>query len=277
MSKNMFTLLFFCVALAFGSAGAATSFAQAPDLAVSPWQGSATPLVETTYQYTTTVQNIGSGTANGAKIVIDFPVTNTSPNKYILGRLIGALQSGCTLALPPNRTKVTCNLGTMLPNQTRSVTFGFQFQVATTAPTLTSTASTTTLGELNPSNNVQSFTPTITYPDNVIAQGNYLVSSCSGRGLTSFFECETAPSSIQSRLVLNFFLGGSLFVGNSSVYTGFWDQVTLPNKSLHFTIVGGTTNLEFSGFASDGTCFKGITTFPLNPTYNAAYRICRQF
>ncbi|MFM9903907.1 MAG: hypothetical protein ACKVQJ_04965 [Pyrinomonadaceae bacterium] len=276
MSKNIFVLLFLFIVTGFGSAGAATALAQAPDLAVSAWQGSATPLVETTNQYTTTVQNIGSGTANGVKIVIDFPVTNTSPNTYILGKLIGTLQSGCTLALPPNRTKVTCNLGTLLPNETRSVTFGFQFQVATTTPTLTSTASTTTVGEINPLNNVQSFTPTITYPDNIITQGNYLVSSCSGRALASFYDCEVSPGSIQSRLVLRFFLGGSLFVSGSNVYTGFWDQSALPNKSLHFTLVGGTTNLVFDGFASDGTCYKGITTFLNNPTYNAAYRICRQ-
>lgn len=256
-------------------AGISTANAQ-PDLQVSAWQGSSTPQVETTYQYTTSVQNIGGSIASGVKIVIDFPVTNTSPNKYILGRLIGQLQSGCTLALPPNRTKVTCNIGTMLPNEVRSVTFGFQFQIATTTPTLTATATTTTAGELNLANNVQSMTPTLTYPDNIVSQANYLVSSCSGRGLTSFYECELSPSSIQSRLVLNFYLGGSLFVFNSNVYTGFWDQTTLPDKSLHFTIVGGTTNLEFSGFAANGTCFKGITTFPNNPTYNAAYRVCRQ-
>ena len=248
-----------------------TAYAAAPNLDVQAWQGSATPLVESPYVYTTRVKNIGNQTAQNVQIVVEFPLTNTSPNKYILGKLTGVSASSGTCSTAGN--KITCNVGSIGNNATKYVTFTFEFQVATTAPTLKTTASTGSTNEQNPNNNTRSFTPAVRYPVNELTAGSYIVSSCTGRGLTSFYECEMAPSSIQTVLGLDFNLGGTLSVTDYPQYTGFWDQAVQPDRSLHFTIDG---ELEFTGFASNSNCYKGITTFPSTTVYNSAYRVCRQ-
>lgn len=243
----------------------------APNLEVRPWQGNATPTVESPYVYTTRVKNIGNQTAQSVTIMVEFPLTNTSPTKHILGNLSGVSASSGTCSTANN--KITCSVGNIGINQTKYVTFTFEFQVATTPPTLKTTVSTASNNEQDPNNNWRSFTPAIAYPNNQITAGSYLVSSCTGRGLTSFYECEKSPSSIQSELVLDFDLGGTVSVNGYPQYMGFWDQLAMPDRSLHFTITG---ELEFNGFASSGTCYKGITTFPSTTVYNSAYRVCRQ-
>ncbi|CAN5417127.1 hypothetical protein BH10ACI3_BH10ACI3_10410 [soil metagenome] len=271
--RSIAALSLFTLLATFGTTAAMA--AQAPNLEVQAWQGQASPLVESAYQYSTRVKNIGNQTAQAVTITVEFPLTNTSPTKYILGKLTGVSASSGTCSTAGN--KITCNIGSLIKNQTKYVTFAFEFQVATTAPTFKATAMTSSINEVNAANNTRSFTPTVTYPDNVISSGTFLVSSCTGRGLTSFYECELSPSSIQTRLSLDLNLGGTLIVTGEPSYFGFWDQNTLLNKSLHFTIDGGTgTEVDFNGFASNANCFKGITTFPQNPTYNSAYRVCRQ-
>ena len=270
MSKNIFALSFLFLATTFGSLVTMAAPPPAPNLEVRPWQGNATPLVESPYQYTVSVKNIGNQAANGVVATVEFPLTNTSPNKYILGKLtaVSAPSGSCLTA----GNKIVCNIGNLTANQTKTVTFIFEFQVATTVPTLKATATTISTNEINAANNTLSFTPTLTYPDHIMGQGTYRVSSCTGRGLTSFYECEISSGSIQSLLSLDFNLGGTVVVTGNPSYMGYWDQNTLPNKSLHFTIDG---ELEFNGFAVSGNCFKGITTFPGNITYNSAYRVCK--
>ncbi len=267
--RSFAALSLLTVVTVFGAANAAA--AQAPNLEVRPWQGNASPVVESAYQYTTRVKNIGNQTAQNVKIVVEFPLTNTSPNKYILGKLTGVSASSGTCSTAGN--KITCNVGNLGNNQTKFVTFTFEFQVATIAPTLKTTATTDSTNEQNAANNTLSFTPSVTYPINELTPGSYIVSSCTGTGLTSFYECELFPSSIQTVLGLDFNLGGTLSVTNYPQYTGFWDQAVLPNRSLHFTVTG---ELEFTGFASSTNCYKGITTFPNSTVYNSAYRVCRQ-
>ena len=62
--------------------------AQNPNLRVT-LQGPSTAAVYSPYQYTVTVKNIGNAPAANVKIAVDFPETDTSPNKYILGTLSG--------------------------------------------------------------------------------------------------------------------------------------------------------------------------------------------
>jgi len=267
MSKHIFALSFLMLASALGV------MASQPNLDVQPWVGNMSPQVETTYQYTTTVRNIGTQTAQGVIVTIDFPSTNTSPNKYVMGKIIGAYPTGCTMAPAPNRTKLTCNIGNMAGGAVRPITFGFEWQVANIVQTITATAAVTTGNEQNPANNSAAMTPTLTYPDNIPTASRYLVTSCTGRGMTSFYECEITPGSTQSRLYLDFNLGGTMYVQGMTNFIGYWDQNTLPDKSLHIDIPG---NVDFNGFAVSSTCFEGITTFPGNVTYNSAYRVCRQ-
>lgn len=249
----------------------AASAQPAPNLSVLAWQGNASPTVESPYQYTTRVRNIGNQTAQNVKITVEFPLTNTSPTKHILGKLSGVSASSGTCSIVSN--KIVCNVGSLGNNQTKSVTFTFEFQVATTASTFKTIASTSSTNEQNSNNNQLPFTPALAYPTNVVSGGTYLVSSCTGRNLSSFYECELYPSSIQSVLSLELLNGGILEVTGYPNYNGLWDQLTLPNKSLHFNIPG---EIDFNGFAVSTTCFEGITTFANNTTYNSAYKVCAQ-
>lgn len=248
----------------------------APNLSVLTWLGSSTPLVESPYQYTTRVKNIGNQTAQSVTITVELPLTATSPTRHILGKLTGVQASSGTCSIVSN--KIVCNVGNIGNNQTRQVGFTFEFQVATTAPTLKTTATTLSGNEQNPANNTLSFTPAVRYPNNVITGGRYLVTSCSGTGLTSFYECELYPSSQQSFEMDLVLPGNTISIPIAPTYTGMWDQNSLPlDKTLHFTIDGGSgTEAEFNGFATSSTCFEGITTFPQSSTYNAAYRVCEQ-
>ncbi len=275
--KSLNALLFIA---AFGVIGIVNSTTRAapppaPNLSVLTWQGSSTPLIESPYQYTTRVKNIGNQTAQSVTITVEFPLTATSPTRHILGKLSGVQTSSGTCSIVSN--KVVCNVGSLGNNQTKQVSFTFEFQVATTAPTLKTTATTTSANEQNASNNTLSFTPAVRYPDNVITGDRYLVTSCTGTGLTSFYECELFPSSQQS-FEMDMISGGTISIPVAPTYTGIWDQNSLPlNKTLHFTIDGGSgTEADFNGFATSSTCFEGITVFPQNSNYNAAYRVCEQ-
>ncbi|MGE3466126.1 MAG: hypothetical protein AB7J13_04275 [Pyrinomonadaceae bacterium] len=259
--------------LMFAVFGGASSAAQAaPNLRVLNWQGSSSPFVESPYQYTTRVKNVGNQTAANVVMTVEFPLTNTSPNKFILGKLSG-LQPGCSVA----SNKLVCAVGNVVPNQQVDVSFTFEFQVATTAPTITATATTTSSNEQNQNNNSKAKTVSPRYRNNVVSGGSYLVTSCTGRGLTSFYECELFPSSQQS-FGIDLNPGGTILVPQAPGYFGFWDQNGQPsNRNLHFTIDGGGgTEVEFTGFAVSGNCFKGLAEFPGQTTYNAAYRVCEQ-
>lgn len=274
VSKSVIALSLFTALVSLGTSLAAAA-PPAPNLEVMAWQGNSSPLVESPYVYTARVRNIGNQTAQSVVLTIDFPLTNTSPTRYILGKLSGVVPSSGTCSTANN--KITCSLGNLSNNQTKQVSFTFEFQVATAPPIFTATASTGSTNEQNPGNNSRAFAPALNYPTNIVTAGTYLVSSCTGIGLTSFYECEMAPSSIQSRLSLEFNLGGTLSVTDYPIYTGFWDQNTLSDKSLHFTITGGNSDVDFNGFAVSQNCFKGITTFPGSTSpYNSAYRVCRQ-
>lgn len=256
---------------------AAIAFAAPPpaaNLEVMAWQGNTTPMVESPYQYTTRVKNIGNQTAQNVTITVEFPLTNTSPTRYILGKLTAVSASSGTCSTAGN--KITCAVGSLSKNQIKSVTFTFEHQVATTAPFMRTTATTTNVNEVNATNNTLTLNPVVIYPDNIVTGGRYLVTSCSGTNLTSFYECERSPGSTQTyEIDLN--PGNTLSIPQDPNYFGMWDQNTLLNKSLHFNVESGLgTEADFNGFASSGTCFKGITTFPQNNAYNSAYRVCLQ-
>lgn len=272
-SKSVFALSLLLMVMSLTTVAASAQ--PAPNLNVLSWQGSASPTVESPYQYTTRVRNIGNQTAQNVKITVEFPLTNTSPTQHILGKLTSYSASSGTCSIVAQ--KLVCNVGNIGNNQTKSVTFTFEFQVATTAPVFKTIATTTSTNEQNPNNNQRSFAPTLNYPTNVVSGGSYLVTLCTGTNLSSFYECELYPSS-QQTFTLDLNSGGTLSIPNEPLYSGFWDQNTPPlNKTLHFTIDGPSgTEAEFNGFASSSTCFKGITTFPQNSAYNSAYRVCAQ-
>lgn len=264
---NIIVLSFLMIFFAFG-AGAASA-AQPPNLQVQ-LQGPASAMVKAPYVYTVSVTNIGGSTAAGVRVIVDLPETNTSPQKYILGTLSG-VDSRCRIVT----RKLNCLLGDITksgPNQTKTFTFTFALPVSTLALQFKATATTTTVPETNALNNTSTFIPTPAYATNQLTSATVLITMCTGRGLSSFFECELFPSSQQQHI---FTLNPDLTVTAYGQNVGNWDQLASPQQ-LHLWLSSGNSIAEFNGFASSNTCFEGITTFTPTSVYNSAYKVCVQ-
>jgi len=252
--------------------GLGTAFAlppQPPNLRVR-MQGPATSMVRSPYVYTVEVKNIGGSTASNVTVVVDLPETNTSPQKFILGTISG-IDSRCQVV----SRKLNCVLGNITKSgtgQTKVFTFTFAFPISTQTIQFRATATTTTNPETNALNNVATFTPTPTYATNQLTSATVLITSCTGRGLTSFFECEMFPSSQQSNI---FELNGDNSVTYQGQYVGMWDQFA-STQQLHLSLSDGNSGADFNGFATSSTCFEGITTFTPTSVYNSAYKVCVQ-
>lgn len=246
--------------------GAVAALAQ-PNLRVYNFSGPNSAKVNTPYQYSVKVRNMGNANAGGVKVKIDLPLTNTSPTQYILGKVTG-LQTGCSIVA----RKIECNLGNIQPSVQRIVTFTFEYPVATKPLAMSANASTTTQGEINSNNNTDSRTQPVGYFTNQLVSADVLVSLCTGTNLTSHFECELFPSSIQT-FTMRLEAGGTITLPYPG-YTGTWSQNSA--SELAFTITDGSDGASFSGFASGSACFEGITNFIPVSSYSSPYKVCVQ-
>lgn len=246
------------------------SAAPQPNLSVQPWVAPATVTVNSTYQYTASVRNIGTQTAQNVSLTIEFPLTNTSPNRHILGKVTG-YPSNCSIV----SNKLVCNFGNVKHNlnPTRTVSFNFEYPVSTKPLELIARAATTSTNEMNPANNVLGYAPTVTHPDLPVTSANVVVSHCTGTNLTSFFECEKYPSSIAS-FTMTLDQGGSITLPYPG-YFGNWNQNISP-KQLYFNVTDGSDGVTFNGFASNSTCFEGVATFTPASNYVSPYKVCIQ-
>ncbi len=267
----VFVLSFLMMLTTFGITK--VSAANVPDLRVlmtSP----TTATVNSPYIYTVNVKNIGTKSAAGVAVVVNFPETDTSPQKLILGTLSGIDVTKCSIAA----RKLNCSLGTINKNATKSFTFNFALPVSTKTLQISAVGATTTIpAETNLANNTASAIPALAYATNQITSANVLVSHCTGTNLTSYFECEQFPSSIAS-FTMTLDQGGTITVPFPS-YTGLWDQIqttALPNQQLHFTVTDGNDGVEFNGFATSNTCFEGMGTFTPQSNYVSPYKVCVQ-
>lgn len=263
------TLLFTFMFLMLAANAVFAAPPQPPNLNVTV-AGPSSAQVRTPYLYTVTVKNIGGSTASTVSVVVDFPETNTSPQKYILGNLSG-IDSRCQVV----SRKLNCVLGNITAsgqNQTKVFTFTYAFPVTSQTIQVKATASTLSTNETNPNNNYASVFPVPAYPSNPITSATILKTSCTGRGMTSFFECELFPSSQQSHI---FELNSDMTITYQGQYIGTWDQSASPQQ-LHFALASGNSSADFVGYATSNTCFEGLTTFIPTSIYNSAYRVCIQ-
>jgi hypothetical protein len=203
-------------------------------------------------------------------VIVDLPETDTSPTKYILGTVSG-LGVGCQIATRKVQCMTPGNLGN---NQQRVYTFNLALPVSSKVLTLRATGSTTTPNEVDPLNNTASMTPVFNYPANPLTSANVLISMCTGRNLSSFFECELYQSSQQHHI---FTLNPDTTVEVYGQIVGNWDQTAGTNR-LHMLMNDGYgTVVEFEGYAANTTCFEGKTTFTPSPSgHMAIYRACVQ-
>jgi uncharacterized repeat protein (TIGR01451 family) len=267
MKKNLTLLSFMFVLIA--AATATAHAAPKPNLRVTMTSPNAISAY-TPYQYSVTVKNIGNAPAANVKVVVDLPETDTSPTKYILGTVSG-LGTGCTIVARKIQCATTGNLGN---NQQRVYTFNLALPVSSKVLQIRATGSTTTPNEQDANNNTVTKTPVFNYPANPLTSADVLISMCTGRNLSSFFECELFPSSQQHHV---FTLNPDTTVEVYGQIVGNWDQVAGSNR-LHMLMNDGSgTIVEFQGYASNTTCFEGKTTFTPSPSgFMAIYRACVQ-
>jgi hypothetical protein len=223
--------------------------------------------VYTSYVYQVRVTNVGRTRAENARVTIDLPLTDTSPNQYVLGRLTN-IDTKCQLV----NNKLECDLGRIRGRRSKDVKFTFLIPVST--KTLDIKATTAADVDSNSNNDVDTKILNPKYQDNIITGPvNVLNQHCTGTNLTSFYECVLSPSSVTDHpTTLN---GDGTISFAVPGYTGSWYQPS--SKELSFTYsAGSTVVLEFHGYAVSANCFEGLSTFPPRPAYVSPYSVCIQ-
>ncbi len=222
--------------------------------------------ISTATTYTATVKNLGPATTN-ASLVIEFPLTNTSPTVAILGTVTES-ESACSIA----SNKITCSVSNLKKNKTATFSYSYTAPVSTKTLQMKAIASSS-VTDSNTGNNTATVTPNLTYPVRSITAATVDNSHCSGTNLTSYFECLLFPSSILSHETT---LNADFTIGFTEPgYTGTWSQ-NAAKTTLFFEYFDGSSKIaEFNGYAINGSnCFDGLTTFfPASP-YVSPYRVC---
>jgi hypothetical protein len=157
-------------------------------------------------------------------------------------------------------------LGSIARNTTTAVGFDLALPYSS-APLVLSANATTSTAENVLGNNASQLTAALTYYQNPLTAPQRIeVTSCTGTGLTSFFECTVysgATQTHQYQLEAN----GSVTPYGSTTVVGQWSQPS--GDSLDLTL---GTSAHFTGRGVDLGCFEGLTTF--NSPYVSPYRVC---
>jgi hypothetical protein len=217
--------------------------------------------------YEVRVPNTGNkNSTNPTTLVIQLPMTATSPNPFVLGT-VSNLSTGCALG---SGGKITCSLGS-IPRFVGVKVVGFDMVLPVKAGPINFRADVTTANDINPGNNGASVTAPQTYTTvSDAAPVTLTVTSCTGRNLTSFIEC--VPGSTQQHQV-GLVPGGTLdFSMVGAPYTGTW---AVAGTELTMTYMDGVDPAgTFTGQGSSANCWEGPMVFP-NSVYVAIYRVCR--
>lgn len=216
--------------------------------------------------YSVVVANNGNQTASAVVLKIDLPRTHTSPQVKVMGTL-AAVDSRCTLA----GTRLTCSLGTINKNTSKTVTFSIALPEAAETLSL-ATSVVTSSSENSYSDNAAASTPTLLHYAVAVADESLAdIRHCTGQNLTSFFECVLFPSSITAHTTV-FHADGTLGIPGEPEYSGEWSQPTQDSLEFVYTY-GGEVVAEFTGHSTDTNCFEGLTTFP-DSAYVSPYEVC---
>jgi len=247
----------------------ATPALNGPDLRVTLTPPASAGVYQTR-RYSFEVKNVGNKTANGSQIVIELQRTATSPEVYVLGTVNG-YSTRCTRAA----NLLTCSLGSLGRNAALTVFVDLTLPYASAPIVIKANATTTTSGELNPANNSVNYTTVLrTFPV-TMSYGIPIVNQhCTGRTLTSFFECTLFPSSIAEHESV-FEANNTITIPAAPTYTGSWTYTALENRLQFQMYNGAVQEVAFDGRGVGGNCFEGITTFPTSTSgYVSPYRIC---
>jgi hypothetical protein len=229
--------------------------------------------VYATGRYNFTVANIGNKSASNVVLTIDLPETNTSPQVYLMGTLIGQ-SAGCTLAA----RRITCTLGTIARNTNRVRYVDIQLPESAADLVFEATV-TTTSAQNSTANDTATHIAAINYIDVPIAGPwpmTVVNNHCTGTGLVAWFECTYFPSAITDHTV-EFHPGalpneGTITIPGYPTFGGTWSKPS-PTELIFQYTDGGIPEADFYGNGVGGGCFEGLTTFP-GSAYVAPYEVC---
>ena len=256
----------FVAAAAILAAGA-PAFAQA-NLSVTVNQPAGVHVYETG-TWTATVYNAGPKTATNYSIVIDLPITNTSPTYGVMGVLGAASVPGGTCS--PVGTTLVCTVPSLKRSKSAVVSFDLMLPQASEPLEVSATVSSTT-SDPNLANNTATVAASLAHYDvPITGPQDVLNQHCTGTGLTSFFECTCFPGSISSHEI-TLEADGTVTIAAEPDYTGIWWQTDDQHLSVVYTYFGDVV-AEFDGASTSPTCFEGLTTFP-DSAYVSPYEVC---
>lgn len=244
--------------------------APAPDLSVRLTP----PSVVRVYQpasFNVRVSNLGNRNAAGVLLTIQLPRTQTSPTVHVMGTL-GAYSAPCSRS----NTALVCPLGTINKNKSTSVFFEIALPYSAAPIVFSASASTTTLPEVNPTNNALTYTASPMPFDAAVSHAAPALNEhCTGQpSLSSYFECVLYPSSITSHET-TFNANGSLtFFNGPATMNGTWTHAPSTDRLQFWYYDGAQLEAQFDGRGVSAKCFEGKTTFPSSPDYVSLYRVC---
>jgi len=250
---------------------------RAPDLDLAISQEAPKLTTEMT-RFNVVAKNIGSKDLDDVVVDILLPLTSTSPQQYVLGT-VGSKSPECSVAPSPSDfTKYSCALPKIPKMQGSTVTqvtlfFDIKLPQSAQPISLTAMAAVVPAQEVTPSNNAGSIVASQMFTSLQISPfpRTVRIRSCTGAGLTSFFECEISPGSISTNEV-TFNSDGSITFPPSGVgYTGTWAQ-----SGTGLTMAYSQNGQVVASFAGSGVtsdCFHGLTTFTTGG-YVSPYEVC---
>lgn len=216
--------------------------------------------------WTVNVANLGNSQAANVNLVIQLPVTNTSPYVYVMGT-VGTMSAGCA----PSGTTVVCALGTIKQNKSKTVTVNLALAHSTASLVVSGSASTPNVVDTNPANNTAQATYVPTYPSIAFTPDQDIFNEhCTGHGLTSFYECVVSPGSVSSHDTV-FLQDGTISVPLDPTVGGFWWQPTPQTLHFDYTDAYGYVMMTFDGYAVDAACWEGVIALS---GYTIPYSVC---
>lgn len=224
--------------------------------------------VYTSGTWSVTVTNLGTTQANNVNLVVQLPLTHTSPYVSVMGT-VGAVSPGCAVS----GTTVVCGLGSIKHNKSKTVTVDLALAHSTAPVIVSAAASTPNVVDTNPANNSGQAAYAAAYPSIAFSPSpdqDITNEHCTGTGLTSFYECVVSPGSISYHDSV-FHQDGSVSVPLEPSIGGSWWQPS--PETLHFDYADsyGSVFMSFDGFAVDGACWEGVIA---SGGYTIPYSVC---
>ncbi|MBL8331091.1 MAG: hypothetical protein JNJ71_19800 [Rubrivivax sp.] len=221
--------------------------------------------------YSVTVTNLGGQTSDTITARVSFPLSNTSPQAFILGTVSG-LDSRCSVVA----NGLTCSLAGLRKGWSTTFSYNYAAPVSTKPLQMSVSVSSATPDPVS-SNNTASVLPNLVYPARPVSASAMTTRLCTGTTLTSFFECARFPSSISS-------FGATLNADQTIAlaepgYTGRWSQNaarTSLRMEFYFDDGSGAVKVaDFNGMAINGAnCFHGLTQHLQSTGYVSPYEVC---